>query len=85
MASNISKRLDRIERIANELLNQSNPPVYIRGDDPEPEGEYVRVVREYVTAPKRPDVTPLPLSELQAIYSALTLESRFGTSKSHSV
>ena len=52
-------------------------------DDPEPEGEYVRVVREYVTAPKRPDVTPLPLSELQAIYSALTLESRFGTSKSH--
>ena len=63
MASNISKRLDRIERIANELLNQSNPPVYIKGDDPEPEGEYVRVVREYVTAPKRPDVTPLPLSE----------------------
>ena len=55
MASNISKRLDRIERIANELLNQSNPPVY--ADDPEPEGEYVRVVREYVAAPQRPDLT----------------------------
>ena len=63
MASNISKRLDRIERIANELLNQSNPPVYIKGDDPEPEGEYVRVVREYVAAPERPDLTLLPLSE----------------------
>ena len=32
-------------------------------DDPELEGEYVRVVREYVAAPQRPDLTPLPLSE----------------------
>ena len=79
MASNISKRLDRIERIANELLNQSNPPVYIRGDDPEPEGEYVRVVREYVAAPDRPDLTPPLLLNLLAIYSALMLGSPYGT------
>ena len=70
MASNISKRLDRIERIANELLNQSNPPVYISADDPEPEGEYVRVVREYVKAPERPDLTLPPSSPAGNLFGA---------------
>ena len=64
MASNISKRLDRIERIANELLNQSNPPVYIRGDDPEPEVEYVFVVMVFVSVPYRIDFTLLYSEEL---------------------
>ena len=67
MASNLTKRLDRLERIASDLLNQSNPPVYIKG---EPEGEYVRVVRVYVAAPERPDLTPPPSSPSGNLFDA---------------
>ncbi len=33
MASNISKRLDKLERLANELLTQHEGPVYCRETD----------------------------------------------------
>ena len=64
MASNISKRLDRIERIANELLNQTEGPVYCREGQEPPDVSPERLVvvrRVYVKAAERPDLT-LPLS-----------------------
>ena len=60
MASNLSKRLDRLERLANDLLNQTEGPIYIGADAPLPDGvEVVRIVREYVTPPER-DAIDLP-------------------------
>ena len=33
MSSNLSKRLDKLERLANELLAQQEGPVYVRDTD----------------------------------------------------
>ena len=33
MASNLAKRLDRLEKLANELLTQQEGPVYVREAD----------------------------------------------------
>ena len=64
MASNISKRLDRLERLANDLLIQQGGPVYVRDTDKAEGIEAERLIvvrREYVAAPERPALT-LPLS-----------------------
>ena len=64
MASNISKRLDKLERLANELLTQQEGPVYVRETDKAEgidESRLIVVRREYVAAPERPALT-LPLS-----------------------
>ena len=64
MASNISKRLDRLERLANDLLTQQEGPVYVRDTDKIEgidESRLIVVRREYVAAPERPALT-LPLS-----------------------
>jgi hypothetical protein len=60
MASNLSKRLDRLERLANELLTQQEGPVYCK--EGEAEGNAIVVRREYVAAPERPALT-LPPSQ----------------------
>ena len=66
MASNITKRLDRIEKLAQALLSQSEGPIYCReGQEPkdiDPE-RLVVIRREYVKPPERPDLTLPPLSE----------------------
>ena len=66
MASNISKRLDRLERLANELLTQQEGPVYVRDTDKAEgidESRLIVVRREYVAAPERPALTLPPSSE----------------------
>ena len=63
MASNISKRLDKLERLANELLTRQEGPVYCRdGDKAEgiDEGRLIVLRREYVAAPERPALTLPP-------------------------
>ena len=53
MASNISKRLDKLERLANELLTQHEGPVYVRDRDKSEGVEESRLVvvrRDYVAA-----------------------------------
>ena len=72
MASNLSKRLNRLERLAGELLNQTQGPVYVRGDAPVPEGEFVRIVREYVKPPQRDEVDLPPVEPSGMICLALT-------------
>ena len=64
MAINISKQLDRLEHLANELLTQQEGPVYVRNADKAEgidESRLIVVRREYVAAPERPALT-LPLS-----------------------
>jgi hypothetical protein len=62
MASNLAKRLDRLERLAGDLLNQNQGPVYCReGNEPEgidPE-RLVIIKRQYVAPPER-DAIDLP-------------------------
>lgn len=53
MSSNLSKRLDKLERLANELLAQQEGPVYVRDTDKTEGMEESRLVvvrREYVAA-----------------------------------
>ena len=55
MASNISKRLDKLERLANELLTQHEGPVYVREGDKAKgieESRLVVVRREYSRHPR---------------------------------
>jgi hypothetical protein len=38
MARNIAQRLDRLERLASALLASDTSPVYLKADEPIPEG-----------------------------------------------
>ena len=65
MSRNLSKRLDKLERLANELLTQQEGPVYVREGKELKDIDPTRVIvvrREYVAAPERPALT-LPLSQ----------------------
>lgn len=55
MASNLAKRLDRLERLAGDLLNQNQGPVYCREGN-EPEGidpERLVIIKRQYVAPAR--------------------------------
>lgn len=55
MASNLAKRLDRLERLAAELLNQNQGTVYLREGDEVPEGrKAVYVKRVFIDPPEQP-------------------------------
>jgi len=76
MASNLAKRLDKLERLAEELLSHQVGPVYVRelGDlDPE---RAIVIRREYVGAPERADLT-LPPSRPSSANADKTRTSGF--------
>ena len=55
MANNLAKRLDRLERLASELLNQNQGTVYLREGEPAPEGrKVVYVQRVFIEPPEQP-------------------------------
>jgi hypothetical protein len=55
MASSLTKRLDRLERLASELLNQNQGTVYLREGDEVPEGrKAVYVQRVFIDPPEQP-------------------------------
>ena len=56
MASNLAKRLDRLERLAAALLNTDQTPVYLREGDPVPEGRKAVIVRRvFIDPPAQPE------------------------------
>jgi hypothetical protein len=55
MASNLAKRLDRLERLAADLLNKNQGTVYLREGDEVPEGRKpVFVKRVFIDPPEQP-------------------------------
>ncbi len=61
MASNLTKRLDRLERIIRERAQLDAPPVYVSAGDNVPEGAIV-IERVLVGPPKREEAQ-LPFVE----------------------
>ena len=63
MASNLSKRLDRLEKLAAQLLEGDDAPIYLREGSALPEGvnpeRVVWIRRVLVEAPKRAEERPL--------------------------
>jgi hypothetical protein len=59
VASNLAKRLDRLERLAGALLSTNQGPVYCREGE-EPEGvaieRLVCITRSYVSPPERDEL-----------------------------
>ena len=57
MASNLTKRLDRLERLLRERTAASTAPLYLRDGDPVPEGvdpeRVVWIKRTFVDPPER--------------------------------
>jgi hypothetical protein len=55
MANSLARRLDRLERLAAELLNQNQGTVYLREGDEVPEGrKAVIVTRVFIDPPEQP-------------------------------
>jgi len=56
MASSFTKRLDRLERLAAELLNTNQGTVYLREGEEVPEGRKAVVVkRVFIDPPSQPE------------------------------
>jgi hypothetical protein len=56
MASNLDRRLDRLERLAADLLNTTQAPVYLREGDEVPEGRKpVIIQRVFIDPPEQPE------------------------------
>jgi hypothetical protein len=55
MASSLARRLDRLERLAAELLSTDQTPVYLREGTPVPEGRKAVIVkRVFIDPPEQP-------------------------------
>jgi hypothetical protein len=68
MASNLTKRLDRLERLLRERTAASTSPLYLRDGDAIPDGiapeRIVWIKRTFVDPPERPeDELPAPTQE----------------------
>jgi hypothetical protein len=69
MARNLAQRLDRIERLAAELLNREQGPIYVTSLENLSEADEARAVvvrRVYVEPPKRDDTLPAVPAEPSA-------------------
>jgi hypothetical protein len=56
VAQNLTKRLDQIERLIKERLNQNQGPVYLSEGEEVPEGrEAIRIVMQWVEASHQVD------------------------------
>jgi hypothetical protein len=53
--SNLARRLDKLERLASELLNQKQAPVYLReGADLPQDREVITIKRVFLDPPEQP-------------------------------
>ena len=70
MASNLTKRLDRLERLLRERTAASTAPLYLRDGDPVPEGvdpeRVVWIKRTFVEPPARVE-DELPATQVENI------------------
>jgi hypothetical protein len=57
MASNLHRRLDRLERLIRERFSADSSPIYLRPDEPIPEEvdpqRVIWVKRDYIDPPQR--------------------------------
>lgn len=64
MATNLTKRLDRLERLLRERTAASTAPLYLRDGDPVPDGvdpeRVVWIKRVFIEPPEREDELPAP-------------------------
>ena len=60
MASNLAKRLDRLERLAAELLDQNKATLYLREGELIPEGRKVVVIQRVLIDPPEQPAEQLP-------------------------
>jgi hypothetical protein len=71
VAQNLTKRLDRIERLIKERLSTDQGPIYLSEGEAIPEGrEAIRIVMQWVEAPQKEDVQLDRVDRLGASNSA---------------
>jgi hypothetical protein len=60
MARNIAQRLDRLERLAHELLNANQGPVYARGEVENVASERLVIIKRVFIDPPEREESELP-------------------------